>query len=295
MDSILLMGASGFLGRYLRPYLQSESRLFAQYGHNRIDTGQARPFRCDLENAAAVDDMLLQTKPRTIIHLAALSSPNRCAAEPDRSRRLNLELTEQLVEYCRVHQVRLIFASTDLVFDGRHAPYDEDGPTAPATVYGNHKAESEKRVRELEELGAIVRLPLLFGWDNQGRNFLTDWTIKLQKGERIRAFTDEFRSALWAEDAARGLSQLAAARGLAGIFHFAGPERLSRYEFALRLAEVFELDANLIDAIRMDDLPMLAARVPDTALLNQRTAAFGWHPTPIRAALQQIRLYLPQA
>ena len=103
---------------------------------------------------------------------------------------------------------RMLFASTDLVFDGRRGPYGEDAAPAPLSVYGATKADGEDRVRH--HGGRVVRLPLLFGADDSGRGATASLRDTMAAGERCSLFTNEYRTPLHAKDAAQALVEFAA-------------------------------------------------------------------------------------
>jgi len=169
-------------------------------------------------------------QPDLVVHLAAMSRMAACHNDPARATSVNSWLPE---EWAKRFGARLLFTSTDLVFDGRSAPYAEHAATGPLSVYGASKVEGEERVRE--HGGRVVRLPLLFGADPQGRGATASLQQVIARGEPASLFTNEYRTPLHAADAASALVQFVVDPDGPNVFHLPGPERVSRWQLAQRL------------------------------------------------------------
>ncbi len=227
-------------------------------------------------------------RPDGVIHTAALSQPNRCEQDPTLSYAINVQASETLATLCREYQIPLVFTSTDQVFDGQAAPYDETSLPNPINTYGRHKLEAELRIRAIYPAATLCRLPLLYGPPSaHGACFLQDFLARLRAGQSLSLFTDEYRTPAYVEDVAAGL--LLALDHPGTLLHLSGPERLSRYEFGLRMAEVFDLDGQLIQPCRQADVAMAAARPADVSSNSQRAMDLGYHPRGIWAGLEAVR------
>ena len=167
-------------------------------------------------------------RPDVVLHLAAMSRLADCERDPARARVVNSGLSEQLAER---FGARMVMASTDLVFDGAHAPYRPTAPVAPLSAYGRTKAEGEERVRA--HGGRVVRLPLLFGADAHGRGASASLRAALATGP-VSLYPNEYRTPLHAADAAAALVALVVAPDGPALVHLPGPERVSRWEFGVR-------------------------------------------------------------
>lgn len=226
----LITGASGFLGHYLR-------RELARRGIRSVSVGRHDADRTvDLESIESVRSTWREFSPDLIVNAAAMSSMGACAKEPERAFAVNARCVEAFADFAG----RFVQVSTDLVFDGRSAPYTPTSAPAPLSVYGESKRVAERLAAELPD-AIVVRLPLLFGPSFDGRRGATDM---LQPGRELTLFTNEFRTPIHAADASRGLLDFAAARDRRGVVHVAGPERISRWEFAERFASVHGLDSS---------------------------------------------------
>lgn len=248
---ILVTGASGFLAPFVVDALVSR-------GHRVVTTARTiGPVAIDLTAPGMVAAAIEATAPDLVLNLAALSRLAECGRDPRRARAINVDVAEQ---FARRFGARLLHVSTDLVFDGRHAPYAEHAPPAPLSVYGATKVEGEERVRS--HGGRIVRLPLLFGPDARGRGATASLRSALAAGRDCAMFTNEYRTPLHAADAAFALAELVADPEAPGIVHVPGPERCSRWELARRFVALHRLDASLLAPVECQD----GARPRDVSL-----------------------------
>jgi dTDP-4-dehydrorhamnose reductase len=224
---ILLTGSSGYLGHHLAAALRARRIDFvtAARSGGDLDLDLDDP---DVDRLAAG---IARARVDSILHAAATSSLAACEADPDGALRRNGEATGRLAALAP-----LILVSTDLVFDGDAAPYRAADEPRPRSAYGTSKRLGEQRT--LAAGGLVVRVPLLCGPSFDGRRGATDMLRAARaEGRRLELFVDEFRSPLHVADAAAALVELACS-GERGIVQLAGPERVSRYEFAERFAAV---------------------------------------------------------
>lgn len=285
---LLVTGASGFLGWYLCRLVPGDVALHGTCHQHPLPLAHGQMHRVSLTDPAALLALLDQVRPQAIIHTAALSQPNRCQQEPDRSYAINVGGTRTLATYAAQAGIPLVFTSTDQVFGGDQAPYAETAPPSPINTYGQHKAEAEGLVAQIHPRAVICRLPLLYGPPAPvGRSFLQGFLAQLQAGEPLALFTDEFRRPAHVDDVAAGLL-LALGRGQ-GIFHLSGPDRVSRYEFGQHMAAVFGLDADLIRPCLQAAVPMAAPRPVDVSTHNRRAVALGYGPRGVGAGLMAVR------
>jgi len=250
---VLVTGASGQLGAYLVRELVANGADVIAWSHSRsanLSGVSARPV--DLTDSAATSSALSEARPDVVIHAAAEASVSKCAENPKRAEAVNARATATLAALCDATAVRLVYVSTDLVFDGERGPYSETDPIGPLSVYGRTKA-----IGELAALASnrnvVVRVSWMFGPSLVGRaNFFDQQMDALRSGRPVRLFHDEWRTPLGLGQAARVLIEIARS-DVTGLLHVGGPERMSRLEIGQRLAVyVGTSTSGLVSASRLD-------------------------------------------
>lgn len=291
MRHLLVTGASGQVGGHVLRLLRGMDLDVSAWSGSR--QGELFGFALkpvDLTDPDTTRHAFSQEKPDVVLHAAALARVGDCYRDPDLAQRVNVEATALLVELCQARGARLVLTSTDMVFDGERAPYREDSPTEPLSVYGRTKLEAEHVA--LSRTGNIVaRLSVLIGPGLCGRPSFFDEQVKtLGAGRPITLFADEWRSPLDLPSAALALIALARSNET-GIFHVGGPERLSRFEMGRVLARVLGVPAELVQPATRLEASGAEPRPRDTSMNCSRWRAtfpaLPWpdHQTALRAML----------
>jgi dTDP-4-dehydrorhamnose reductase len=285
LKKLLVTGISGFLGWHVARFAQQGWQIVGTFQRNRPALDGT--LRLDLKDRALLRRCFEHAKPDAVLHLGAISSPNSCELQPDLSYRVNVMGSVALAEICAKKAIPLVFASTDLVFGGKNAPYTEDAAPDPICTYGKHKAQAEREVLSLIPDAAVARLPLMYGLPGWGSNFLANWLHALRNNMEIKCFSDEYRTATSGRAAAEGLFLLLDKQAK-GIFHLGGGERLSRYEFALKMAAIFGLDPKGIASLHQADIEMPAPRPKDVSLQSTKLLGLGFRATSTQAELERL-------
>jgi dTDP-4-dehydrorhamnose reductase len=285
---VLVTGASGHLGSYLSAELgqlgQHVGSLSAWSGPQFSGSFPRPGSAIDLTDARQVELQLERDRPDVILHAAAWSRVDACQQQPAVARQVNVDATARLAEWARRRQVRLLFVSTDLVFDGTAAPYSEQAPPAPLSVYGATKWEAEQAVLATPH-ALVARLSLLYGPSRTGRvTFFDQQWQALQRPATCRLFVDEWRTPLATHVAARLLSRLALSDH-AGLVHVGGPERMSRWEMGVRLARFLGLPTEPLVPVHRADQPAPEPRPCDVSLDSSRLG--GWFPDVVWPSYEQ--------
>ncbi len=286
----LVTGASGSLGWVLSRMLAGRLTVIAAYHTHASYPERTRGVRLNLGDTDALRSLLETHRPRTVFHLAGVTNPDRCERDPDTARRVNLEATRELALWAAASGAKLVFASTDLVFDGEKGNYSEEDPAVPLSVYGKTKLEAEDAVLEVCPDAAVIRGSLFYGVSGPaGRTFLSSVLEALSTGASIRLFIDQRRNPVLLEDLAGAMIKVADL-DLAGLYHVAGGEVMTRYEFGKMVCMAFGFDENLLIPISMTDFEYDAPRPLDSSLnIGKFTRAAGFEPTPMARALADLK------
>lgn len=268
-EPILVTGASGFLGAALVRAFAAERPVYALSRSPSVPG--AAPVAVDLGKGDEVARLLEAIPFAACVHAAALAAPDLCEQDPESARRVNVEGTRNLLEVCRRGGKRLVFLSTDYVFDGRKpGPYSEEDPVCPLQVYGATKAEAEKLVLEVPR-SLVVRLPFLFGYAPlpERPDFATDALRRLWSEEPAAYDNRQWRTPLVREEAAEGI-RLLVDSAFSGIVHLVPSERATKFELALAFARCLDKPPELVREKREEERGAAARRPPSMQLSNER-------------------------
>lgn len=264
MTRILICGSNGLLGQRLALMLSSQTDYeVLNTSRNRSFVFDHRLFdytQLDITKKSDVKSLVSSFHPTAIINAAAAADVDWCELNREDAWKVNVVGVENLIEAARKVGARLIHISTDYIFDGTHGPYSENDKPNPISYYGKSKLASENAVRIAAIPNTIFRTILLYGNGIGVRDNFPIWVIKsLRAGKIIRCSEDQVSNPTHVNDLA-----FAVVKGFElnrdGIYHVCGNERASRYQFAVRTAEVFGLDSNLIQRVKSIDLRQSAPR-----------------------------------
>lgn len=267
LPKCLITGASGFLGRQMIEVAKSKFKVYATSHKKTLAESGFQYGRCDLSSFADIQSMMDRVRPDYVIHLAALSQPNECALNPDYSFKINYEAAVNLAGFCADRGSKFIFTSTDLVFDGKNAPYKEEDSVNPISHYAEHKIMAEEGVRDKNPEALIYRLPLLFG-----KSTILSMMKTLDEEQKLKLFEDEFRTPISNVNAAEAILE---AIHLSGLYHFGGKQRLSRLDMGSRAALILGRSQKNIISCFQKDVKMPAARPQDVSLDSSKAEKAG--------------------
>ena len=262
---VVITGASGFLGRHLLKKAPKGAEIMACFHRTAIDVlfnGVPLPLNLTNPDWSAIRDFA----PDVIIHLAAMARLDDCENNPDLAHQINVTATSTLADLANELNARLIFTSTDLIYDGRNGNYDENDPPNPLNVYAKTKRAAEQYLLEHCHNAVSVRCALIYGTALGGQPTFTEAMIrKLRDGQPVRLFTDELRNPVWVANLAEMLWELTDA-DYTGPLNIGGPEALSRLEMGRIICQTLTLsEANLV-GIRAADLQLKVPRPADCSL-----------------------------
>ena len=263
---VLIVGASGFLGRALCDVPFKGLFRTAAARDPRPPFLGSDCLRMDVTDAESVVRAVSQVRPDWIINAAAEAGVDRCERSPDLAHRVNVCGTRNLIRACEDAGVGLVTVSTNYVFDGLSGPYAETDSVNPVNVYGRTKLESEEVVLASSCQGVVVRTAVLYGYRAGCRpNFVT-WALEsLLRGETVRIVTDEWANPTFVDELAVFLLGLCRGK-FRGVIHFAGPEIMTRFEMVERICRCFDLDTDLVVPVTSRELGLTAPRPPGAGL-----------------------------
>jgi len=246
---ILITGASGNLGISFLRLVKNRTCFYAlDYNAHPSFKNYKNYFKTDITNYYNVKKIIQRIKPDLVLHLAALTDLDMCEKNKKLASRVNISSTANIAALCSTRKIKLVFISTDNVFDGNSGNYTEFSKTNPINYYGKTKAIAESEVRKLKN-HLIIRTTF-FHW---GEGF-TAWLIdSLRMKKSVNIVDDQYCSPLFLDDLSRILIRMID-RDFAGTYNVALDRKISRYEFALILAKYFSFNRSLIRNVKTEEL-----------------------------------------
>ncbi|MEW5760012.1 MAG: dTDP-4-dehydrorhamnose reductase [Candidatus Thermoplasmatota archaeon] len=268
MEKILVIGC-GLLGSRLISKISSNAN-YKVVGADILEPEKDIEFyKLDITNIYDANKIIEKIKPELVIHTAAFTDVDGCEVEREKAWKINVDGTKNIGKACKKEKTKLIYVSTDFVFDGKKSMYREEDDVNPLGYYGLTKLEGEKALAELDIEYAIARTSVLFGWNKRKLNYVT-WLIKeLSEKRNVKIVNDQYNSPTFADSLALPFLKIYE-KNKFEIFHTSGSERISRYEFALKIADIFNLEKNLIMPISSDMLKQRAKRPSDSSLCVEK-------------------------
>jgi dTDP-4-dehydrorhamnose reductase len=261
---ILITGANGLLGQQLIKTFRDDYDVHALglQAQPRLPEGNFQYHQGDITDRRRLREFVQNCVPNFIINAAAFTDVDGSETQREICWRVNVTGVENLVYAAQKIQARLIHVSTDYVFDGNSGPYREDDRPNPLGFYARSKLAGENAVINSNANYAIARTMVLYGIGYEIRQNFVTWLIEqLRAGKAVQIVDDQFGNPTLASELARALRVLAeAGPARRGIYHISGSEVIDRYHFAVKIAEVFGLDANLIQPIKTSDFKQASLR-----------------------------------
>lgn len=289
---LLVTGASGLLGHQLvKRALYKGYEVYAAYKKDPINLG--KPIQIDLTNQAAVFETIRKIRPQAIVHAAAYTDVDGCETNRELALEVNAEATKHIAIAAAELNAHVVYVSTDYVFNGEKGLYTEEDQTDPINHYGYTKLKGEEYVKRYTESWCIARPSVIYGWSLTGKlNFATWIMNNLSKGKEIKVLVDQHVSPTLNTNLAEMLLEIAERR-IDGILHTAGANRISRYDFAVKCAETFNLSADLITPAKIGEMSWKAKRPIDSSLnVNKVETMLSVKPLKINDALKMMKKQL---
>ena len=290
---ILVTGAGGLLGSKLVRLLSKDHEVIPTHS---LHSPQPNSIKMNIADEKTVSTVLKSIVPEVVIHAAAMTNVDGCESDRELAWSINAQGTKNIALECRTIHARLIYVSTDYVFDGKVGLYSEQYKTNPINYYGLTKLNAERFVKELCRDSAVARTSVIYGWHAIKMNFAT-WIVKsLRNHEQVDVAMDHYNSPTLADDLAEILRKIVEDK-VSGVYHTCGGERISRYEFALKIAEMFKLDTSLIKPAKMVDIKAWIAKRPrDSSLsIEKLRRDLNIDPPDLAHALDRMKKLEPEA
>lgn len=252
----LIIGGSGQVGGHIYGRLaeSGESVIRTHYRQSASNS-----IFLDITSKESVHQLVGEVKPTHIYLPAAATNVDECERDPASTFPINVTGVQNVIEAANHIRARLVYFSTDYIFDGKNGPYNETEPPNPICEYGRQKVYAEHSILSACRDFLIIRTTVVYGWEQQQKNFVIRLIKSLKEKKEVRVPIDQIGSPTYAPNLAKATIQLAISNEQ-GIVNVTGPEIVSRYEFACEAADCFGLSKELIIPVETQLLGQIAKR-----------------------------------
>ena len=258
-----MTGASGMVGFGLNRYFSGRGHVVVPaYNGNEIPEG----VKLDITDDGQVGKAMREIKPDWVLHCAAMTDVDGCERDLKMAMAINADAAGTVAGAAGECGAKMVFVSTSFVFGDSKEALLEDAPAKPVNNYGKSKLMGERKVAKSGAEHMIVRIDQPYGWveRRQKQDMVTGTLRKLEVGKPFKVVADWFNCPTYMGNFYDALYALVE-KGALGTYNCTGKERLSRFEWAKKIAEAWGLDGGLIETVKSEELKLPAKR-PDVLL-----------------------------
>lgn len=263
---LLVTGASGLLGANLLSVARGLGHDAAGItNQHALQVPGTKSFQADLTESGPTRELISSLKPTQIIHCAAATNVDWCEDHPHEAEKINAHASGVLAEIACELGAQFVYISTDSVFNGERGCYGEGDEPGPVNCYAKSKLLGEQAALRSHPGALIVRVNI-YGWNVQPKLSLAEWILQqLRASETVPGFTDVSFTPILVNDLSERLLMMLAQR-LTGTYHVSGSEKVTKYEFARRVAAVFGFDDAKVLPTQLAEARLRAPRPRNTSL-----------------------------
>lgn len=288
---ILFTGITGLLGGYFLKSIPLGYEIIG-VGNKNIYKSIKNFFKIDITNKRLILDFIKKINPQILVHAASIGNVDYCEKHPNEAYKVNVEGTRNIINAAKTVHAKIIFSSSNAIYDGVNPPYDEKSNPNPIDIYGKTKVEGEKLIKKSNLDHVILRLITMYGWPQKGgRSNPVTWIIEnLKRGQKLNIVNDVYNNHLYAAQAAEIIWKIIEKKIEGEVYNIAGLNCISRYELACKVAKTFRLDSSLISPVSSDFFKSIAKRPKNTCFNTLKMEKeLGIKPLTVAEGLRLMR------
>jgi dTDP-4-dehydrorhamnose reductase len=258
---IFITGGSGVIGSKLVKSLSKENEVYYTFlAHPNLVEGST-PYKLDIAQRKSTLDLIMRIKPEVTIHTSALTDVDLCETNQELANKINIQGTRNIIDACKAINSKVVYISTSNVFDAKKKVFSEDDRPNPINYYGFTKLEGEKIVTGSHLPFLIIRTDQPYSWvEKWQRKSFVMWILeKSRLNTIVGVFVDWYNNPTFLDNFVEATNGLVKAEK-EGVYHVVGSDFINRYEWALKIAEIFSEDKNKICPIRSEQSKLPAKR-----------------------------------
>jgi len=293
----LIVGCNGLLGQKFVEILSKNNPdstiLGVSVEPEVLFSTNIRYQQMDITNIDSVHRVVQEFHPTNIFNAAAYTNVDKAEIEQDLCWKINVTGVENLALEAKAVGASLYHVSTDYVFSGENGPYRETDVPEPRGFYAKSKLAAEIAIKESGVAYFIGRTSTLFGLGENVRPNFVLWLISaLEKNQEVKIVDDQIGNPTLADNLADAF-RVAMLKKATGIFHLAGREFIDRYSFAMKIAQIFDLNSSLIHRWKTSELKQLAPRPMNASMsVEKAQKELGVHLMSVEEELLELKRQL---
>ena len=269
-EKILITGGSGLLAlNYAAAVKENKDVALGLHERNVLINGVCSVF-LNLDSVESLYKSLSDIKPSLVIHTVGLTNIETCEKNPQLAEYINVKLATNIATVAKQLDIKFVFISTDQLFEGKASMYNEMETVVPLNVYGSTKAKAEREVLAIHQEAMIIRTNF-YGWGTTYRHSFSDFIYyQLKNKQPVELFFDVFYTPILIEKLVEIINKLVALNSY-GIFNIVSDDRISKFDFGIKIADVFGFNHSLISPVSINTRNDLVMRPADMSLNNEKT------------------------
>lgn len=291
MKKVLIIGSSGFLGKEIYKIfkLDESYETYGTYSKTIVNGFEY----LDLNNLNSITEVFIKIRPEILIITAALTNVEYCETNKKEAYKINVTGIENIVSIAKKYNSKIIYVSTEYVFDGVSGPYSEQDNTNPINYYGETKLLAEQIIQKSIKEYLIVRTTVVYGWDVNSKNFIMQLIRNLSDNKIMKVPYDQISSPTYCSNLS-GMIKECCDKEILGILNLVDKDIIDRYNFAVKAAEMLNLDSSLLVPVKTEELGQIAKRPLNAGLkVDKACDALINKPSNLISNLIEIRrIYL---
>ena len=221
---MLIVGGSSFVGKNI--FNLSAGKNIFTYTKNKINN---KFIKLDLKDFSTWEN-IFEYEEQNILILSGITNPIDCYTDIELSNKVNLHFMKEFINELFLRNKKIIFASTEYVFDGKYGNYDEFSKENPILTYGIQKKLIEDHIKSFNKDYLILRFPKIISRNISQKSLISNWVSAIKNNYEIICTYDQIFSPIAVEDLIKIINTIVN-KDLNGTFHTSGPDNLSRIEY----------------------------------------------------------------
>ena len=264
IKKILVTGSAGLIGtQIVKDLLDNHKQVYSCYNKTKPELGIITHL--DLTKKDDIVNTMNRIKPDVVIHLGAMTDVELCETETELAKKINTDATEILALESEKYNTFFVYMSTDYVFDGKVGMKKENDKTNPINFYGKSKLDGERVFKKITTPNVIVRTSTPFGLHSKKISFPI-WVKKnLELEKEISVVVNQYTSPSYVPNISKMIIEIME-RKITGIIHLAGATKISRYDFAVQISKIINVNKQFLKLTKMNQMDWKAQRPADSSL-----------------------------